>query len=146
MQREEDRNYFMNCLALVLRLKNKQYQFRLPTCSNHRVCWLFLETWVGGHEGWGVVEHQVSVQTGAHASLEAELHTSLQHDRIGTVGEPSAQVLLLSIQISHSVKTSQTQHKQFITHLVISYYTVLQAHLWQLTFASVYCNKLCFPF
>lgn len=93
-----------------------------------------------------MVERQVSVLTGAQASLEAELHKSLQHDRIGTVGDPSAEVLLLSIQIIGRVKTSRTQHKQFITHLVISSYKVLQAHLWQMTFASVYQNKLCFPF
>lgn len=60
-----------------------------------------------------MVERQVSVQTGAQASLEAELHKSLQHDRIGTVGDPSAEVLLLSIQIIGRVKTSRTQHKHW---------------------------------
>lgn len=54
MQREEDRNHFMNCLALVLRLlktKNKQYQIRLQMWNLLKSSSLWV---VLGNPGWGV--------------------------------------------------------------------------------------------
>lgn len=51
---EEDRNYFMNCLALVLRLlktKNKQYQIRPQMCNLLKSSRLWV---VLGNPGWGV--------------------------------------------------------------------------------------------